>query len=273
MRDLINEVKKKFNYKGLKTQSRPFISEDYVFTVSDFEAQDGFEIQHQEFTFLRDKIISIRDIFLSSGKGDKQIHLRLHLCWNGYQDALEILFKYILNFQRRVEIEAIQNTTSDHRVGDAGLYWSWEGGNYPDVYSFVRNNVFIAMTTSNSADLIDLAKTIDSKLSNLETVEEKKGLSSNYFDPIKNTRGEPVKLQIRGRLDIGSISVELETSFFTTTTGSMNRDQVEKEKWYFRAGNETGRHQIVHFGFKKGILPYIDRLNIEIANEGGEKAK
>ncbi len=269
---MIEELKEKFDYKSFIAQSRPLLTQDFVFKETDYEPLQNWGIVHQELILLKEKITSVRDIYLSNrNKRGEQLQIRLHLCWNGFKDAVDALFQYVLNFQRQLDIDMIFNT-SIHEIGDIGFYWNWVEGEYPEVLNFVRNNVFVALTAVTTFDLIPLAKEIDNKLLALETTEVYTDIQNDFFNSIRKVRGDKPAVQVRGRLDIGSVPDDYESSFFSTSTGSMNRDPFNNDAWYYRASNETGEQEIVHYGLRKGILLSIDRLKIEIIKDG-EKTK
>jgi hypothetical protein len=185
------------------------------------------------------------------------------LCWHGFRDAVELLFALTESFERPIPPEAVFNTTQKYQIGDFGLAWSWLGRDAPDILSFLRNNVLITIQGYNLRQLIvTMAREIDTELQALLTTKEYAEERAGVFSEIKRTRVPGVAAG--GRLTIGASPREGETLFFLTSSGSINRDIDRPDVWYYRAGMEKGRQEIILFRINAGILPKKERLIIDV---------
>lgn len=257
--------RQQFGYHKLVKESRPLLGENFVFEVGDYDSLKGYKIVHQEISLIETSLILIRDIFLGHTENqNRTLQLRLHLCWNGFTDALKLLFNYPRNFQRHIPIDVVVNTAEQYQIGDIGLAWSWMGKDVFDILAFVRNNVFITLAQRAEKQLIQLASEMDTRFKSLDTTVAYSEAPSTVFSELQQREGKVPKLPARGRLIIGTIPPEIQTSFFLTTNGSVNRDPQNPDVWYYRAGSKKGRQEILCFWVDVGILPKQERLSVDV---------
>jgi hypothetical protein len=257
-------LRKRFAYDELKQISRPLLGENYVFEVEKHPSLKAFTVVHQEVSLNEIPLALVRKVFLSPvKKSETTLQLGITLCWHGFRDVLELLFAFTESFERPIPPEAIFNTTQKYQIGDFGLAWSWLGREDPEIVSFLRNNVLITIQGYNLRHLIvTIAREIDDELQALRTTKEYPEEQAGVFSEIK--RNKVPEVAAGGRLTIGASPSERETLFFLTTSGSMNRDIDRPDVWYYRAGMEKGKQEILLFRINAGILPKKERLVIDV---------
>jgi hypothetical protein len=261
----MNILKKKFGFEEQLKTPLPLLGEDFVFKVEEYSSLKGFEHVHQEVSLVEQPLGLERTVFLSHVE-EKQTTLQLHiiLCWNGYKDALELLYKFPESFQRAVPVESVSETAKEYQIGSTGFGWSWEGSKKPEMLSFVRNNVFISVQGScGSGDVIlSFAKEIDDRLAKQKTQDEYPEAKEGLFS--REKREETLAVSPGGRIDIGTFPPGEKSVFFLTTAGSVNRDADNPDLWYYRAGMEKGKQEVTLFWVEAGVLPRKERLIIEV---------
>jgi hypothetical protein len=251
----------------MANESRPFIAEDFVFDPSAFAATKETAIVHEE-VFLEETPLAVqRQIDLQhGGRLHTSLRIRLALCWNGFADALTLLARFPNSFQRAFSPNALVNTADRHQIGDVGFAWAWSGQGDPDVLAFVRNNVYASLVGHDAAGIVrPAAKELDDALRRLRTSGPYRDEPAGALAEVRRRSGEAARLPPGGRLELGALPDDAgERLFFLTDTGSVNRSPESPRSWYYRAGGEKGRHEIVLFRVGRGILPVRERLVVEV---------
>jgi len=255
-------LQERFEYEEILKVSRPLLGENYIFDVAKYPSLEGFKVVHQEVFLQRTPLALAREIYLGRVEGKQTtLKLRIVLCWNGFRDAIDLLFGFAEAFERPIPVEAVVNVAETYQIGDFGLAWSWLGKKDPNMLYFARNNVLITLQGKN---LVAVAKEIDGRLKQLDTTKEYAEKKDGIFSEMKRKEGEVPKVEAGGSLVFPSIPTETKASFFLTTSGSVNRDPKRPSVWYYRAGMEKGKHEIILFRTNSGILPKKERIVIEV---------
>lgn len=257
-------LKTRFGFEEQLKTPHPMMGEDYVFKREEYESLKEFEEVHQEVSLIENPLVLERKIYFTHTENKQMtLELTIILCWNGYKDALELLYKFPESFERPVPVETVTETAKNYKIGSAGFAWSWQGKEKPDILAFVRNNVFVSVQGScDTGDVIlSIGKEIDDRLEKRETKIEYSEAKEGLFSPEK--RKKALEVSPGGRIDIGTFSPE-QHLFFTASGGSVNRDMDNPDLWYFRAGMEKGKYEITLFWVESGILPQKERLIVEI---------
>jgi hypothetical protein len=257
-----HELRKRFGYDELVEISRPLLDEDYVFDVEKHPSLKEFKVVHQEVSMIETPLVLVRRVYLGH-VGEKQSTLKLGmtLCWNGFRDALDALFGFAESFERPIPVEAVLNTTEVYQIGGFGLSWSWLGEGEPDILCFIKNNVLVTLQGRN---LVTVAKEIDGELKGLKTTRKYAEEEDAIFSEVKKKEGEVPKVKAGGHLTLPAIPNKEQSFFFFTTSGSVNRDVDRPRFWYYRAGMEKGKQEVILFRVKSGILPKKERLILEV---------
>lgn len=211
-------------------------------------------------------------MYLGSGKSERPsitLHIGLNLCWDGFGDAVRVLFNLAESSQYAIPLEVVSDINESHDLGDLGIALSWNGLE-PDVILFVRNNIVVSLQGHRANRfLLPLALSIDNDVKVLDQVDKYHEEVEGVFSDIKGKMGELIRIRTRSELPFGTLP-STETHFFMTSSGSVNRDPKNHDNWYYGAGLETGKQEIVHLWVGSGILLKKERLVIEIVEEGGD---
>jgi len=263
-------LRKHFEIDRLKETIRPVIAENFVLEDQKIDTLTTFEIVHQEISLIRTPLAFLREYNMAGiEKKTTTLQLQLGLSWNGYQDAIELLFAISESFQRPIPIEKTINITKEYDIGDVGFAWSWSVQKDPDYLAFVRNNILVNLQGNNVQSLlITIAKDIDNTLTRLKTTDHYQEDPKGIFLKLKEKIGDHPNVPAGGTLTIGPIPCEKVGNrhflFFFTPSGSINRDRTQPEIWYYRAGMEEKEQEIILFRGMSGILPLKDRLIISV---------
>lgn len=250
------------------SQERPLLGEDFVFAPTTYASSKPLAVVHEELYLDETPLAFTRQIHLQhSAHIHTSLILRLALCWNGFRDALMLLSRFPLSFQRAFPTSAALNTAERYGTGDFGIAWPWSGEGEPDVLAFVRNNLFVSMEGHDAAGVLrPLARDLDASLLRLRTVSAYGDEPAGLLQGVRSRAGVIPRLPAGGRLDFGVLAPEKDTTlFFLTTSGSVNRDPERTDAWYYRAGTAEGRQEVILFRVGKGILPVRERLTVEVA--------
>lgn len=250
----------------LANEQRPFVAEDFVFDPAAFAATKATSIVHEEVFLEETPLAVLRQIDLQHGERlHTSLRLSLALCWNGFADALTLLQRFPSSFQRAFSPSAVVNTAERYQIGDVGVAWAWSGDGEPDVLAFVRNNVYASLVGHDAAAIVrPAARELDEALQRLRTAGPYGDEPAGPLADVRRRSGEVARLSAGGRLELGAIPADRERLFFLSSSGSVNRSPERPDSWYYRAGGEKGRHEIVLFRVGRGILPLRERLVVEI---------
>jgi hypothetical protein len=266
----MESLKKKFKFEELIKISHQLQGEDYIFGIEKIPSLKGFIEVHQEVKLQQDPLILRREIILTSiVKTTPNIRLKLFLCWNGYKEAINLLFNLPRLYERVIPLEKVINITQVHEIGDSGFGWTWqESKKEPDIILFVRNNVVVSIEGQFKEHIeLNIAKEIDNELKKLQTIKEYPIEQYGLFSNVRKAIDEIPKVQAGGRLAIGKNPTKEQQLFFATTSGTINRDITNPDQWYYRAGMERGAHQITVYRIANGILPKKEMMTIEIVQK------
>lgn len=256
----------RLDFDTVGREDRPYIAEDFVFDPSGYAAAKELRVVHEEVFLEETPLALLRQTHLQhAARAHTSLVLRLALCWDGFRDALTLLARYSESFQRAIPETAMVNTAERYGIGDFGVAWAWSGEGEPDVLAFVRNNVYASMQGHDAAAIVrPLGHELDEALHQLRTSgaygEEPAGLLAE----VRRRAGEVPRLPAGGRLDLGVLPDEGTTQFFLTTSGSVNRSPERRDSWYYRAGAEKGRQEVVLYRVGKGILPVREQLTVDV---------
>ena len=259
----------RFAYNKLRALSRPLLGENFILEEERLPTLTKFEIVHQEVSLRRTPLAISRKYYFAANE-NKRItsYLRLTLCLNGFQDALELLFSFAEEFQRPLPLEVVTNATEKYQIGDVGLAWTWRDEGEPEIIAFVRNNLLVTIQGHNIEDLtVAIAKEIDGAVKKLRTTDKYIAAKEGIFTEVRRKKGEQPKVPAGGTLTIGIVPSKQDSlgfSFFLATSGSMNRDIKNPEVWYYRAGMQKGKQEITLLRADSGILPIKERLILTI---------
>jgi hypothetical protein len=261
----MNEILARLDYDRVSREQRPLLGEDFVFATFRYASVAEFRVVHLELHFEETPLAVVRDIYLHHAENPhSSLQLTLALAWNGFRDALTLAAHFASAYQRAIPEVAVFNTTVRHGIGDFGVAWAWEGKGEPEVVAFVRNNAFVGIQGHDAGEhTLALATELDETLSGLKTTlsyeEDANGLTAK----IRQREGNVPRVPSGGRLDLG-VPPKEQSTFFLTSSGSVNRDPSNPSLRYFRAGTETGRQEITLFTLGEGILPTKESLIVEV---------
>lgn len=263
------ELLQQFGFDEARRQSHKLLAEDYRFAPA-FPAAQAFKTVHERVFMEETPLAVVRELHLQhQEKPHASAKLNLALALNGFSDAMTLLDRFVHGFQRFVSPEQVQNIHQTNEIGEFGVGWRWDPRRESglDVMAFVRHNVLVAATAHDPEPglVLALAVQIDRELNALSTVQD-------YAEPsrISIERAESVpRVEAGGRLDLRDFGPEDRDGaslFFVTSSGSVNRDPENSQRWYYRAGEKRGTQQIMLYRVARGgILPARQRLTVEVA--------
>jgi hypothetical protein len=242
------------------------LGEDWVFALANYGALADLAIVREEVSFCEAPLAVLRRISLAHPQSTPvTVQLDVALSLSSAGDAVDLLFEFARSFERPVPVERVWNTADENETGDFGVAWSWSEGRDPDVVAFVRHNVLVMLQGHQAEQrLAAAARQIDATLHGLKTVTACGEVNDGFFTEVRRARGAVPRVPARGRLTLGAAVVPTERYFFLTDKGSVNRDPDHKEAWYYRAGTQRGRQEIVLFRLGAGILPIKERLAVDV---------
>lgn len=244
----------------------PLLSENYYFSPTNNPGLSEYKIMHQEVRLIENPLYLVRKYFLVRDlMKEIPIQITISLAWDGFDRALDFLFGFTESLDLLFNPEKVLNTRA-YALGDFGVAWWWVIEEL-NVLVFIRNNVFVGIQGFLPKEkMVLVARSIDAGLKEVSTKnpyrDEQQGFIAENLK--KTTR---VCVPSGGRLDIGIQRPGTETVFFITTAGSMNRDLIRPDLWYFRAGKEVGTSDLILLRVDEGILPKRETLQIEVVSE------
>lgn len=263
---LMAEVLKQFGFEEARKQQRPLLATDYIFTPR-FPLAEPFKNVYEKVFLEETPLAVVREIHLQhSEKPHASAKVTLALCWNGFADAMTLLERFVNSFQRAAPAGG---PWQHNEIGDFTVLWSWDQRRMEEnVIAMVRFNVFMAATGHDTEPgfLIALAAQADRELRALPTTESYPDQSEGLFSNVRRgTEGAP-RVPAGGRLDLGEFAAEKEGAslFFLASSGSINRDPQDPQKWYYRAGAQRSTQEITLYRVGRGILPLRERLRVEV---------
>lgn len=262
----MKELFTRLGYDELLKQERPLLGENYVFDPASLAATKDFKAVHES-VFLRENPPAlVRQIHLqNASKPHTSLNLTLTLCWNGFHDALALLFRFAGSFERAVPLESVVSTTVAHQIGDFGVAWPWSGKGDPDILAFVRNNALVGVRSHDGAQTpVLLGREIDAALRIGRTTDRYPDTAHDLFTELKKREGEIPKVPSTGKLALGTLTEGAMKFFFLSSSGSVNREAGRAQSWYYRAGTQKGRQEITLYWADAGILPKRDRLILDV---------
>ncbi len=262
----LREILERLGFDAAAKQDRPYIAEDFVFETSDHASARELRNVHEQVVLDETPLVLIRQIHLEhSERRHSSLRLRFGLCWNGFRDAMSLLARFPLSFQRAIPPDAIVNAAERYGTGDFGLAWAWSGEGDPDILAFVRNNVLVTIEGHDAAAVVlPLARELDEALRGLRTGDAYGEEPSGLFAEVRRRVGEVARLRPGERLELGVLPEEGATLFFLTSVGAVNRTPERENAWHYRAGAEKGRQEVILFRVGRGILPVMERFTVEI---------
>ena len=263
------ELLQQFGFDEARRQSHKLLAEDYRFAPA-FPAGQAFKTVHERVFMEETPLAVVRELHLQhSAAPHSSLELTLALALNGFPDAMTLLDRFVHGFQRFVPPERVRNIHQTNQIGEFGVAWQWDprSDGLLDVMAFVRHNVLVAASAHDPEPglVLALAVQIDRELNALSTVQD-------YAEPgrLSIDRAECApRVAAGGRLelrDFGAEDRDGATLFFVPSSGSVNRDPANPQRWYYRAGEKRGTQQIMLYRVARGgILPARQRLNVEVA--------
>lgn len=262
----MKELFTRLGYDELMEQERPLLGENYVFDPASLTATKGLTAVHES-VFLRENPLAlVRQIHLqNASKPHTSLNLTLALCWNGFRDALALLFRFAGSFERAVPMESVVSTTVAHQIGDFGVAWNWSGKGDPDILVFVRNNALLGIRAHDGGQIpVLLGREVDTALRTHKTEDKYRDTAHGLFTELKGREGEIPKVPSTGKLPLGILPEGEIKFFFLTSSGSVNRETDRMQSWYYRAGTQKERQEITLYWVDAGILPKRDRLILDV---------
>jgi len=253
-------------FDRISKEDRPYITEDFVFQPSDYPSGRELRTVHAEVALEETPLALCRQFHLQlESKTHTALKLRLALCWNGFHDALKLLSYYAQSFQRGIPGAAVVNAAERHATGDFGFAWAWSGEGEPDIFAFVKNNIFVGVEGHDAAAFVrPLARELAEALGKLRTGGPYTDERSGFLAEAHHRLGDLPRVPSGGRLELGVLPQEGWTFFFLTSSGSINRSSENKDSWYYRAGAQKGRQEVTLFRIGRGIIPIRERLTLEV---------
>jgi hypothetical protein len=256
----------RLGFDRISTEDRPYIAEDFVFQASDYVSGRELRSVHEDVALEETPLAFCRQVHLQhEAQSHTAVKLRFALCWNGFRDALSLLANYSQSFQRAIPEAAVANAAEKHGTGDFGLAWAWSGEGEPDILAFVKNNVFISVEGHDAAAIVrPLARELAEAIGKLHTGGPYGDERSGLLTEVRRRFGDVPSLPPGGRLELGVLPQDGWTFFFLTTSGSINRSSENKDSWYYRAGAQKGRQEVIMFRIGRGIVPIRERFTVEV---------
>ena len=262
----MKETFTRLGYDELLKQERPLLGENYVFNPASLAEAKDFKAVHES-VFLRENPLAlVRQIHLqNANKPHTSLNLTLALCWNGFHDALALLFRFAESFERAVPLESVVSTTVTHEFGDFGVAWPWSGKGDPGILAFVRNNALVGIRAHDGVQIpVLLGREVDASLRTRKTTDSYPDTAHELFAELKKRQGEIPKVPSTGKLPLGTLPEGEIKFFFLSSGGSVNREDDRTQSWYYRAGTQKGRQEITLYWADAGILPKRDRLILDV---------
>lgn len=256
-------MRETFEFQRLIQHKRPFINEDFIFNPQDFHDLNEFVTTQEELDFNKEFLAFTRVHFLDHAKRpDISCEIRITLCWNGFADALNLLFMSAESFERPVSIGSVRHFET---LGDFSLGWSWSGDEEgADITLLVRYNVLcVVQGFRMGKEILSIAHAIDRTIRDLKTAERYLDDDAGVFSRLKGPEGEVPSISTGDTFSFGKLPDEDMSYYFVTEQGSVNRDQYEKGRWYFRAGSRSGQYLIHLYKVGSGILPIRETMQIQ----------
>jgi hypothetical protein len=256
----------RLGFDRISKEDRPYITEDFVFQPSDYPLGRELRMVHEEVILEETPLAVCRQFHLQhEAKVHTALKLRLALGWNGFHDALNLLAYYSQSFQRGIPEAAVVNAAERYGIGDFGFAWPWSGEGEPDILAFVKNNIFVGVEGHDAAAFVrPLARELADALGKLRTGGPYGDELSGRLADVRRRIGDLPSVPSGGRLELGVLPQEGWTFFFLSSSGSINRSSENKESWYYRAGAEKGRQEVILFRIGRGIIPIRERLILEV---------
>src|SRR5580704_4869230 len=262
----LKELFTRLGYDELLKQERPLLGENYVLDPASLSSTKDFKAVHES-VFLRENPLAlVRQIHLqNASKPHTSLNVTLAVCWNGFHDALALLFRCAGSFERAVPLESVVSTMVAHEFGDFGVAWPWSGKGDPDILAFVRNNALVGIRAHDGAQTpVLLGREVDTALRTRKTTDRYSDTAHELFTELKKRQGEIPRVPSTGKLPLGTLSEGAFKFFFLSASGSVNREAGRAQSWYYRAGTQKGRQEITLYWSDAGILPKRDRLNLDV---------
>jgi hypothetical protein len=238
------------------------LGEDFRFTPELIPSTRAFHVEHQTVQLLESPLALERTYRLRD-PGDVGLVLGFRLCWYGGADALESLFAFTESFQRDVPADTVRRV-SDEGIGEFGVAWSWDDPLGAEVVAFVVANVLVTVQAYDAAGLAErVARELSGQLRGLRTIDAYVEAALGVFEPIRRQQAGPLQVAAGQALALGA-QPRGEQWFFITTKGSANRDSRAPDHWYYRAGLKPGPAEIQLYRVDPGLLPVLERLDLEI---------
>src|SRR5215472_12866165 len=252
---IIPKILDRLGFDRISKEDRPYIVEDFVFQPSDYPSAKGLRSVHEDVTLEETPLALCRQFHLQhQAQAHTALKLRLALCWNGFRDALNLLAYCSQSFQRGIPEAAVVNAAEKHGAGDFGLAWAWSGEGEPDILAFVKNNIFVGVEGHDAAAIVrPFARELAEALGKLRTGGPYGDESFGLLDDVRRRVGDAPSLPSGGRLELGVLPPDGWTYFFLTSSGSVNRSPENKDSWYYRAGAQKGRQELILFRVGRGI--------------------
>ena len=230
----MQEILDRLGFDAVARQDRPLVLEDFVFQPSDYASASELRIVHEEVMLDETPLALVRLIHLEHvTRPHTSLRLRLALCFNGFRDALTLLARFSQSFQRAIPGTAVVNAAERYGTGDFGVAWSWSGEAEPDVLAFVRNNVFVSLEGHDASAVVrPLARELSDALGRLRTGGAYADAPVQQLADVRRRIGDVPRVPVGGRLDLGVLPEAGPTSFFLTTSGSVNRAPERNDAWY-----------------------------------------
>ena len=262
----MREILDRLGFGRISREQRPYIAEDFVFRPSDYAAGKELRVVHEDVVLEETPLALSRQIDLQHvERAHTSLRLRLALCWNGFHDALTLLAYYSQSFQRAIPERAVVNEAEKSGTGDFGIAWAWSEGGEPDILAFVKNNVFVSVEGHGAPRFVrPLARGLAEALGKLRTGDAYGESRAGLLADVRRHAAEVPSVPPGGRLELGVLPEDDSTFFFIASGGSVNRSPEQKNAWYYRAGLEKGRQEVILFRAGKGILPIRERLTVEV---------
>ena len=254
-------LRDRFEFQRLISEKRPLIGGDSVLDPKMLPLLEAYEVEAESVRLLESPLAVQRRVDLRSRDDrHKAIQLDTVLCLLSHSDAVERLFWAIESFQRDIP----ENSIAAHEgLGDFGVAWAWEEDEAPNMVAFVRNNLVVTLYAHHAEAMLPAAIELISMLPE-ETIDAYPEAEPRVLKATRDRGGGAIEVEAGARLEIGEPPADGETLFFLSTGGSVNRDARAPEARYYRAGLEKGRYEITAIRVGAGLVPAIERLEIEI---------
>lgn len=257
----MTSLRDRFDFKRLINETRPLMARDFILDPGKLPSLESYEVEAESVRLLESPLAVQRHVDLRNKEDPhKTIELDMVLCLSGHSDAVERMFWAIENFQREVSEDLI----SVHEgLGDFGVAWAWEANEVPNMVAFVINNMVVTLYAHFGDAMVPAGIELSSMLPK-ETIDAYPDAEPRVFKAVRDTGGGAIEVDAGARLEIGEPPSDGETLFFLATGGAVNRDANAPEVRYYRAGLEKGHYEITVIRVGSGVVPAIERLEIEI---------